>query len=194
MQETKKILSTKTDDYQYESEEEREQQTSKKPDKNLMNGLIKKKTKNKTGINRELFRKHFNFQRPSDMLKVFYTANAKKKNGDLVVAVVATKSGLSDLRKEIENVSEKEKKIEKPNEVVDIFKEILRLNKRKQEGQGLKVLTPDQMLNSSPITLAQLKVGNNSEKLKNEIRQLLYSLYCSNKFTKTIYNHFINTI
>ena len=45
MQETKKILSTKTDDYQYESEEEREQQTSKKPDKNLMNGLIKKKQK-----------------------------------------------------------------------------------------------------------------------------------------------------
>ena len=131
MQETKKILSTKTDDYQYESEEEREQQTSKKPDKNLMNGLIKKKQKKKTGINRELFRKHFNFQRPSDMLKVFYTANAKKKNGDLVVAVVAPKSGLSDLRKEIENVSEKEKKIEKPNEVVDIFKEILRLNKRK---------------------------------------------------------------
>ena len=40
MQETKKILTTKTDDYQYESEEEREQQTSKKPDKNLMNGLI----------------------------------------------------------------------------------------------------------------------------------------------------------
>ena len=71
------------------------------------------------------------------MLKVFYTANAKKKNGDLVVAVVATKSGLSDLRKEIENVSEKENEIEKPNEVVDIFEEILRLNKRKQEGQGL---------------------------------------------------------
>ena len=45
------------------------------------------------------------------MLKVFYTANAKKKNGDLVVAVVATKSGLSDLRKEIENMSEKEKKL-----------------------------------------------------------------------------------
>ena len=111
------------------------------------------------------------------MLKVFYTANAKKKNGDLVVAVVATKSGLSDLRKEIENVSEKENEIEKPNEVVDIFEEILRLNKRKQEGQGLKVLTPDQMLNSLPTTLAQLKVGNNSEKLKNEIRQLLYSLY-----------------
>ena len=115
MQETKKILTTKTDDYQYESEEEREQQTSKKPDKNLMNGLIKKKQKKKTGINRELFRKHFNFQRPSDMLKVFYTANDKKKNGDLVVVVVVTKSGLGDLKKEIENVSEEENKIEIPN-------------------------------------------------------------------------------
>ena len=46
------------------------------------------------------------------MLKVFYTANDKKKNGDLVVAVVATKSGLSDLRREIENVSEEENEIE----------------------------------------------------------------------------------
>ena len=45
------------------------------------------------------------------------------------------------------------------------------------EGQGLKVLTPDQMLSRVPITLAQLKAGNNSEKLINEMRQLLYSLY-----------------
>ena len=47
MQETKKILTTRTDDYQYKSEEEREQQASKKPDKNLMNGLIKKNKKNR---------------------------------------------------------------------------------------------------------------------------------------------------
>ena len=45
-----------------------------------------------------------------------------------------------------------------------------------------------------PISLAQLKVGNNSEKLKNEIRQLLYSLYWSKKLTKTIYNNLINSI
>ena len=45
------------------------------------------------------------------------------------------------------------------------------------EGKVLKILTPDQMLNRLPITLTQLKAGNNSEKLKNEIRQLLYSLY-----------------
>ena len=49
------------------------------------------------------------------------------------------------------------------------------------------------MLNRLPITLAQLKVGNNPEKLKNEIRQLLYSLYRSKKLTKTIYNNLINT-
>ena len=45
------------------------------------------------------------------------------------------------------------------------------------EGEGLKILTPEQMLSRLPITLAQLKTGNNSEKLKNEIRQLFYSLY-----------------
>ena len=46
-----------------------------------------------------------------------------------------------------------------------------------QSGDGLKILAPDQMLSRLPITLAQLKAGNNSEKPKNEIRQLLYSLY-----------------
>ena len=45
-----------------------------------------------------------------------------------------------------------------------------------------------------PITLAQLTAGNNSQKLKNEIRQILYSFYRSKKLTKTIYNHLINAI
>ena len=49
------------------------------------------------------------------------------------------------------------------------------------EESGLKILTPNQMLSRLPITLAQLNAGNNSEKLKNEIRQLLYSLYRSKK-------------
>ena len=50
------------------------------------------------------------------------------------------------------------------------------------------------MLRRQPISLAQLKAGNNSEKLKNEIRQLLYSLYRSKKLSKTIYGHLINAI
>ena len=48
---------------------------------------------------------------------------------------------------------------------------------KKQRGVGLKILTPDQMLSRLLITLAKLKAGNNSQKLRNEIRQLLYSLY-----------------
>ena len=64
---------------------------------------------------------------------------------------------------------------------------ILELNSEKQLGSGLKILTPNQMLSRLPITLAQLKAGNNSEKLKNEIRQLLYSLYKSKKRAKQLY-------
>ena len=67
--------------------------------------------------------------------------------------------------------------------------------KTKSEGQGLlKMLTSKQMLSGLPITLAQLKAGNNSEKLINEIRQLLYSLHRSKTLTEKIYKHFINTI
>ena len=65
---------------------------------------------------------------------------------------------------------------------------------RNQRGQGLKILTPNQMLSRLPISLAQLKAGNNSEKLKNETRQLLYSLYRSIKLTKQIYKSLIDII
>ena len=66
--------------------------------------------------------------------------------------------------------------------------------RRNQQGKGVKTLTPNQMLSTLPISLAQLKAGNNSEKLKNENRQLLYSLYRSKKLTKQIFKSFINII
>ena len=62
------------------------------------------------------------------------------------------------------------------------------------QGKGLKISTPNQKLNRLPISLAQLNVGNNSEKLKNEIRQLLYSLYRSKKLTKQLYKSLIDII
>ena len=62
------------------------------------------------------------------------------------------------------------------------------------KGKGLYILTPNQMLNRLPITLAQINAGNNSEKLKNEIRQLLYYFYRSKKLTKQIYKSLIDTI
>ena len=84
--------------------------------------------------------------------------------------------GLRISNEEIKKIDEDEKQTEKPNEIVNIVEKILRFNNQNQRGQGLKILTPDQMLSRLPISLAQLKAGNNSEKLKNEIRQLLYSL------------------
>ena len=81
----------------------------------------------------------------------------------------------------------KKKNIEKPDKILKIIKEILEVNKQKQSEWGLKILTPDQMLNRFAITFAQLKAGNNFEKLKNEIRQLLYSL----QRLKNLQNNFI---
>ena len=92
-------------------------------------------------------------------------------------------------------MSKAEKEIEKPDEIVRVVKMILDFNKnRQQKGQGIKILTPNQMLNRLPIALAQLQAGNNSNKLKNEIRQLLYSLYCSKNMTKQIYKSLISII
>ena len=61
-------------------------------------------------------------------------------------------------------------------------------------GTGLKILTNKQMLNRLPILLAQIQAGNNSSKLKNETRQILYSLYRSKVLTKTVYNNLIKAI
>ena len=65
------------------------------------------------------------------------------------------------------------------------------LKNMNKEGKGLKILTNKQMLNRLPILLAQIQAGNNSSKLKNEIRQILYSLYRSKVLTKTVYNNLV---
>ena len=58
----------------------------------------------------------------------------------------------------------------------------------------IKILTPKQMLQRLPIALAQVKAGNNSESLLNEIRQIVYSLYQSKQITKKVYNNIIKSI
>ena len=64
----------------------------------------------------------------------------------------------------------------------------------KQEGTELKILTPKQMLQRLPIALTQIKAGNNSKSLLNEIRQVVYSLYQSKEITKKVYNNRIKSI
>ena len=164
----------------------------KKPTKDNASKFNEWVNKNERGITSEIFQRYFSYQSPSDMLKDLYRINDKYKNNELVNVI---KSGLSNLKNAIKYMSEEEKETEKPNEIIDTVEDILEFNKQNQQEQGLKILTPDQRLNRLPITLAQLKAGNNSQKLINEIRQLLYSLYRSKKkLTKTIYNHLINAI
>ena len=74
-------------------------------------------------------------------------------------------------------------------EVVKMFNDYARNMSRniydsKQEGTGIKILTPKQMLQRLPISLAQMKAGNNSQSLINEIRQIVYSLYQLKEITK----------
>ena len=80
------------------------------------------------------------------------------------------------------------------------LKDIIDLNNLKsgsdasKKGKGLKILNNKQMLNRLPILLAKIEAGNNSIKLKNEARQILYSLYRSKVSTKTVYNNLIKPI
>ena len=117
--------------------------------------------------------------------------NTKKHN----IQVNLIKSSLINFKKDIENASKYDvNKIEEMNKIANIAERILYLNNDDQKASGLKILTPNQMLSRLPISLAQLKAANNSGKLKNEIRQLLYSWYRSKKLTKQIYKNLINII
>ena len=89
--------------------------------------------------------------------------------------------------------------------VLTAFKSgIFQVSKESQKGEGanaseganemLKILTRNQMLKRLPIALAQVKAGNNSESLLNEIRQIVYSLFRSKEITKKVYNNIINSI
>ena len=164
-----------------EEEKRRKKEEQERQDEKTKTDLNKWIFDEKINLNKKLFKKHFNFQKPSDMLMLLNATKDKTKNNELVNKI---HSGLEDLKEEIKNMSKKEIKIKNPDKIVEIVEMILKVNKQNQQGKGLKILTPNQMLSRLPIALAQLEAGNNSEKLKNGIRQLLYSLYPSKNMTK----------
>ena len=127
-----------------------------------------------------MFKHYFNFVVPSALAKQLSKIKNKKKSRKLVNVI---KRELSDLKNEIEKMSADEKEIEKPDKMLKIVEKIRGFN-RQQQGYGLKTLTPDQILSRLPISLAHLNAENNSEKLKNELRQLLYSLYRSKELKR----------
>ena len=127
-------------------------------------------------INNELFKESFtDYQSPSNMYKKL--SKTKDVVSEVRVEVIKV---LSKLQGIIHYVTKDNAfKTEDNKEIIDTVEWILYFNQLNQSGQGLKILTPKQMLSRLPISLAQLKARNNSEKLKNEIRQLFYSLYRS---------------
>ena len=116
--------------------------------------------------------------------KKLFEIKDKKKNNDFV----------KEIKNRWSNLNDRTKKTPREEKILEVVKDILKFNEQNQQGQGIKILTPNQMLNRLPISLAQLQAGNNSEKLKNEIRQLLYSLYHSKNMTKQVYNNLIKPI
>ena len=143
-------------------------------------------------IDPKLFREYFEYLSPSDMYKNLNKTISSEENKAQVNAI---KDKLANLMEAVKRSPTSDaKKIENRNNMLKIVERILEFNQLNQSGQGLKILTPSQMLNRLPIALAQLNAGNNSEKLKNEIRQLLYSLYRSKKLTKNIYKSLVDII
>ena len=115
-----------------------------------------------------------------------------KINEDQVYVI---KKVLNKMKKAIEKVPQDRKfMIEEYKNIINIVERIFYLHQLDQSGQGLKLLTTNQMLSRLPFSLAQLKAGNNSEKLKNENKKLLYSFYISKKLTKQLYKSLADII
>ena len=125
----------------------------------------------------KLFDKYYPYRRPDEMLQDLNDSKSIVDNGDKLVLIDKSFDYIADKAKKMPPSTNKNKFVK----ILNIVNEILKLNGQIRWGQELKILTPDQMLSRLPIYLAQLKAGNNSEKFKNEIRQLLHSLYRSKK-------------
>ena len=138
-----------------------------------------------------MFKTYFSFSGPIDLVKKLFETTDKKKNNEQEI-----KNSWSNIKDEIKRMSKEEMKNEKSDDILGIINKIFYFNKeiQKQRVSGLKILTPKQMLSRLPISLVQLNAGNNSEKLKNEIRQILYSLYRSKKLTKQLYKSLVDII
>ena len=106
-----------------------------------------------------MFNYYFDYSNPEIMFKKLRDAT-DEKNENMVESI---NKKLTKIKNIVRNVARDDvSRVEENEKIIDIV-----------------ILTPNQMLSRLPITLAQLKAGNNSEKLKNEIRQLSYSLYRS---------------
>ena len=127
--------------------------------------------------------------------------DAVKRQNEFLNKLSNIKIGKKTLEQR-ETIDNLEKFYHSREEIINFFRDYGKMvldaaYKSKQnetKGKGLKILTPKQMLQRLPIALAQVKAGNNSESLLNEIRQIVYSLYQSKQITKKVYNSIIKSI
>ena len=124
-----------------------------------------------------LFKKVFNYKTPDQMLQ---TLDSLETAGSYNQAASSIEDSFEDFGDEVKALPRSDEK-NKGIKILNITNKILNfsLKKQKQKGQGLKILTPNQMLSRLLISLAQLKAGNDSEKLKNKIRQITKNIYKS---------------
>ena len=129
-------------DYWYSSDKEQEEKEEQKEEDKKSFDL---KENIDAHANEEIFQKYYSIK-----YKVLRTLNDKGKNSNLVNMF---NSGLKDLKEEIKKMTKKEIENQRPDEIVHIVEMILDFNKQnRQKGQGLKILTPNQMLRRLPIT------------------------------------------
>ena len=130
-------------------------------------------------IDKKLFEKYFEYQSPSEMLDNLFSLDNLKRN------YVAEKisNNFEYLFDKVKELPLNEKFEE--SKILETVEMILEFH-RQEQGKCLKILTPNQMLSRLPISLAQLKARNNSEKLKNEIRQLSYSFQIKKTYKTTL--------
>ena len=132
-----------------------------------------------------LYNKYKNTKKIKKELNEIASRNRKHKSNNQLYVIKNVKN-LYDSRQKI---------IDLLNDNSKIRSEAIYKSKQKRtERKGLKILTPKEMLQRLLIALAQVKAGNNSESLLNEIRQIVYSLYQSKQITKKVYNNIIKSI
>ena len=128
--------------------------------------------KKKKNINNKLLKEYFDYSNPDTIIKRLKdVSDDKNKN-----TVESINKKLNKIKKILENVpNDKPFKIEKNEKTIDIVEKIFELNREKQLGLGLKILTTNQVFSRLPITLAQLKAG-----IRSSIKSLTMKLdnYC----------------
>ena len=128
-------------------------------------------------------------------------SEVKNKQNEFLNKLSNIKIGKKTIEQK-ETINNLEKFYLSREEVINFFRDYIEMlsdanydaKQNETEGKGLKILTPKQMLQRLAIALAQVKAGNNSESLLNEIKQIVYSLYQPKQITKEVYNNIIKSI